>query len=636
MSISIVHLTSRAKGDRERSVWLACDIGALARAHWRGCVCGAALRGWRRCNGRHSARGALASVIVLTALVPAARATTASAPIVVYDEAQAEGAKVQDPQIAFADGADRYLVGWIDYSDHGGCGYDSRVLATTVASTAQMVSEPRMISYRSPGLSDCESAQAQGLRAVYNPRSQEFLLVWAGGHAAGAAPNDITAQRLSTAGAEVGADDFAVAHLSGQCSACTDGPSPAVAVNSEDGSYLVTWQDLDHTIKAQRLSASGALIGSVRTLSAPASGEVDSSPQLAYDADDHEYLIAWWRGRQGSGYTQTPVGSFAMRLAGDGSPIGGEIAFHSGWSGPGAVLYNEHARQFLIAWQSSPNNGLWFQTSARALTPAGEVLGSDNQVIAESEVDSTKGYRATWKLGAAVDQADGRYVFGWHAEAEADRSDLTEAAVVDSTLKSAGPNFLISPTGGSERPAFAYDRGHDRFLAAWYGVLPPCCYSQGVVAALIDDAPGSAGDAKPCSANCALASNPAQDPAGKGEQRSDGRTPGKLILRLAVPHGQRPLRRRALVLYARCSIRCRLHARLTLRGDGRRRTVLGRCHANGRADRRAKLRVHFSARGQAALRRALSGRGVRRLRVTVVATAPGARMIRSVLANVRR
>lgn len=128
--------------------------------------------------------------------------------------------------------------------------------------------------------------EVRQLRLVYNPQTQEYLLVWAqGGAEAG-----LYTLRVSRVGVAIGAAQRVV------------GPAgqprhPQVVYNTTTGDYLLVWGDSRAAasrgmdVYGQRLTAEGAPLGTEFVIRGTAQYEAPTA--VVYNAVRQEYLVAW-------------------------------------------------------------------------------------------------------------------------------------------------------------------------------------------------------------------------------------------------------------------------------------------------------------------------------------------------------
>ena len=204
----------------------------------------------------------------------------------------------------------------------------------------------------------------------YNAVTNEYLVAWAGGGAAGPLVNDefeIFTQRLAIDGTEVGKDDRRISDMGPDGDDAFFALSPTVA-HDRSGEYLVAWQGRDDrgaigvSVFTQRLSTTGSqLRPNDRRISAIGrdGGRLSAqlNPATAYDPLADQYVVVWSSDRSATIGGETEI--LAQRLSATGANIGindqrisvqgpdGDAAFDA--ESP-AVAFDPARRRYLIAW----------------------------------------------------------------------------------------------------------------------------------------------------------------------------------------------------------------------------------------------------------------------------------------------
>ena len=238
---------------------------------------------------------------------------------------------------------------------------------------------------------------------AFGSAGNEWLVVLRSG-------SDLKGVRLNSAGVAVGS---VVAVASGAESA------PAVAYAPDRNEYLVVWQGFDptigkHQIFGQRLSGSGAKVGSAFEISKNPSFDYintpppfdgnEFDPDVAYNSTAKQYLVAW---------TDT-YEVFAQHLTGDGSFIG-EKNFRVSVMGPPAdptyhayspaIAANESAGQWLTTWDGdNPDHQVWARRiaapapapSVSGISPASTPAGSGALTLTVSGANFTTASKVQW------------------------------------------------------------------------------------------------------------------------------------------------------------------------------------------------------------------------------------------------
>jgi hypothetical protein len=235
---------------------------------------------------------------------------------------------------------------------------------------------------------------------VYNNTDQEYLLVWEQTYSA--TDHDIYSCRLYVSPGSC--TPSIVAYTNAYES------SPAVAYNPDQHEYLVVYERkiggdefAYHELFAQRVSALGATVGSALTL--VSNGLDQSSPAVVYGGGT--YLITWQGKQPGS----ADVNIYAQLLAGDSATPGGIIPV-STWEGDQVrprLVYNHTDSQFMIVWEdqhwTAPTGwsiyGQRVDLGGNLVNTQIAIATSGEQNRLNPEViynQQTRGYLVTWEL----------------------------------------------------------------------------------------------------------------------------------------------------------------------------------------------------------------------------------------------
>jgi hypothetical protein len=277
------------------------------------------------------------------------------------------------PAVAFNPTANEYLVVWHadDTTDNEDEIYGQRLSALG----AEVGPNDFRISDMGPDGNVV--FDAFNAAVAFNAAANEYLVVWSGNtdDAPPATVNDteIFAQRLSAAGAEVGANDVRISDMGPYGDSSYGADFPAVAVNGGTSEYLVVWDAGDDTpplvdgeseIFAQRLSAAGAAVGAndfrISDLGPDGNAAFDpSGPKVAYNATANEYFVAWCGDDDTPPLVDNEREAFAQRLDAAGGQIGGNDVRIS-QAGPdgdatrdalsAAVAWGQARNEYLIVW----------------------------------------------------------------------------------------------------------------------------------------------------------------------------------------------------------------------------------------------------------------------------------------------
>ena len=135
---------------------------------------------------------------------------------------------------------------------------------------------------------------------AYNATANEYLVTWLADGFATADEFEVFGQRVSAAGAELGAD-FRISNVGTDGDAARTPSNPAVAYSATANEYLVTWSgdglatNDEDEVFGQRVSAAGAELGTdfrISNVGTDLDAARDASdPAVAYNATANEYLV---------------------------------------------------------------------------------------------------------------------------------------------------------------------------------------------------------------------------------------------------------------------------------------------------------------------------------------------------------
>ncbi|MHC4428984.1 MAG: hypothetical protein ACYS0D_10350, partial [Planctomycetota bacterium] len=255
---------------------------------------------------------------------------------------------------------------------------------------------------------------------IYNSQADEYLVLWAAG-----CPGNIGifGQRLDTAGAEIGADDFRVDD--GKFSA----GGVALAYNDQADEYLVVWREsntaFDAWVVSRRLDAAGRPLSDERVISE--SGNFWSSPEVAYNTMDDEYLVVW----SADSLPSLAEGEFEIigqRLDVLGNEIGGDDFRISDMGSDGNpairaeapdVAYGPIAREYLVVWagddDTAPLVDDEYEVYGQRLDAGGVEIGPNDFRISRMGSDGDPAFGA--KTPAAdYSHATGEFLVAWSGD----------------------------------------------------------------------------------------------------------------------------------------------------------------------------------------------------------------------------
>jgi hypothetical protein len=411
--------------------------------------------------------------------------------------------------VAYNSRANEYLVVWSgdDLTDNEFEIFGQRLNAATGAPVGDKI---RISDMGPDGNTDFS---AHDPAVVYNPTTNEYLVVWDGDD--NIAPLvvgdfEIFGQRLTAAGAEVGANDFRISDMGPDGDGRFGAFDPAVAYNGVNNEYLVVWEGDDDTgalvndefeIFGQRLDgATGAEVGAndFRLSAMGPDGDINFfavEPAVAYNGVNNQYLVVWDGTDNTAPLVEDEVEVFGQRLDGVGAaPIGGRMRLSA--MGPDgdinfaaispAVAYNGVNNEYLVVWRGDDNTGTLVGGEVeifgqRLNAGTGAEVGANDFRISHMGPDgdpnfdafdpavaynpTNNEYLVVWRgddnTGALVDNE--QEVFGQRLNA----ASGAEVGVNDFRLSDMGPDGDINFAAKS--PAVAYNSVNNEYLVVWRG-----------------------------------------------------------------------------------------------------------------------------------------------------------------------
>lgn len=285
---------------------------------------------------------------------------------------------------------------------------------------------------------------------AYNRTGNEFLVVWLGDNAADN-EFEVFAQRVSAAGAQVGAD-FRLSTTGTDGDTAHEAFDPAVAYGSAPNEYLVVWAgdallDDDFEIFGQRVSGAGAEVGSdFRVSHADAAGRVSFVPAVAYSSTANEYLVAFQADQLA---TNDEFEIFGQRIGAGGSEIGSDFRITnigadgdtSRITGLSAVAHNPTAGEYLVtSWADGLLTDNEFEIFSRRLGASGGPPPGPPPPPPDAS-PKCAGKTATVFRGATASR-----VFAGSA-----RRDVIVGTSGRDTIRAGGGNDLVCSGGGKDK-----------------------------------------------------------------------------------------------------------------------------------------------------------------------------------------
>ena len=213
-----------------------------------------------------------------------------------------------------------------------------------------------------------------------------------------------------------------------------------------------------------------------------------SSPAVAYNPDDNEYLVVWESdgltdvkgvsdiyGQRINGATHAPIGiNFRISNLSDGDN------HHS--SNDPKVVYNRTTREYLVVWHGlglvdSPDR--FFEVYGQRLSRTGSEIGNDfriSQLTELGKVNSTL-VRGNTQADVAWNSVNNEYLVIWKGMGEPE--EFVKMEIYGQRVKAngdlAGKHFRISHTTNqgtnfqANAPAVAYNSRDNQYFVVWTG-----------------------------------------------------------------------------------------------------------------------------------------------------------------------
>lgn len=235
-----------------------------------------------------------------------------------------------------------------------------------------------------------------------------------------------------------------------------DQKNASVAYNSQDGEYLVVWQDgrgATVDVWGQRVGEDGTILNNNLPISSAAGGQV--LPDVAYNLDTNQYLVVWEDLR-------ADADIYAQRINANGTLDGDEIAVAVAGSSERhrpRVVYNPISGEFLVVYT--------YDTATEATNVRGCRLGFDGNPLA-GEIDIATGTTDQTHPDVACRSKEGTgggYLIVWR------QTDGSQRDIKGRRMNASG-SFLgylnICDESHSQwSPRVDYSPGSDRYLVVW-------------------------------------------------------------------------------------------------------------------------------------------------------------------------
>ena len=239
---------------------------------------------------------------------------------------------------------------------------------------------------------------------------------------------------------------------------------PDVAYNSTRHEFLVVWEyeysASDHDLWAQRVNESGGLIPWQFVIANTTFWE--SNPTVAYDWVLDEYLVVWETRVGSDEFTHHDV--IGQRVAGDGSPVGGQIVIASGTTDQlaPAVVCNPALGEYLVVWQQSSTSERGFDIYAQRVSGGGALVGGPISL-------SLRNYDQL-KPRVTYNTLENDYLVVWEDHYPGAGANWTiYGQLLDGNGSAAGGNFAVSSEDAYDdiNPTVAYKSSANEYLVTW-------------------------------------------------------------------------------------------------------------------------------------------------------------------------
>jgi hypothetical protein len=284
----------------------------------------------------------------------------------------------------------------------------------------------------------------------------DFVVAWSSNSQEGVGGgNGVFSQRFDSAGGSLSAEVLVNTHT------LLNQLFPAVAMDG-DGDFVVAWrstgQDGDSNgIFARLFDAAGVGVGIEFQVNAYTS-DSQLAPAVGIDADGN-FVIAW----ASTGQDSSSTGVFARRFDAAGGGLGAEFqvnTYTSGAQSYPAVAVNGGG-DFVVAWQSAAaQDGGDYGVFARRFDASGGALGAEFQVNAY-----TSGIQ---KLPALGMDGDGGFIVAWESSGQDGGLNGVFARRFDAAGGGLGSEFQVNAyTPGDQKFAEIGVDGDGDFVIAW-------------------------------------------------------------------------------------------------------------------------------------------------------------------------
>ncbi|HUV43683.1 MAG TPA: PKD domain-containing protein, partial [Dehalococcoidales bacterium] len=369
------------------------------------------------------------------------------------------------PAVAYNSSDNEYLV--IFVGQPNAAGTESEVYGQRVSATGTLSGATFQISdCGAPGDTSADVGATFGypLDLAYNATDNQYLVVWrcddVGDNGIINGEFEIIGQIVNADGSLVLVDDVQISQVGGANGANTqyDAESPAVAWNSTNNEYLVTWgadnatlgdddRDGDREIFGQRLSSAGAQLGTNDfQISTTSHGGPDSAvSDVVHNPDLNEYLVVW----SGDINTDNEMDIFGQFIDGvSGVLSGGHIDI--GQNGTATdpanepeVVYNSLEEEYVVVWQAAQAAGE-NEVFGQRISAAGIEQVPDDFRISDLGPEGNASYDANESTGLAYASSPlNSYYVVWGGQDDQDGQVLGENEIFGQAI-GLGPTAALT------------------------------------------------------------------------------------------------------------------------------------------------------------------------------------------------
>jgi len=310
------------------------------------------------------------------------------------------------PAVAFSVTSNQYFVAWSDGRDHLTSGFE--VYGQRIRAGGAKVGGNFRISDTNAVGDETDAA------VTWNSNANQYLVVWGDNRQNPTSSAwDIYGQRVKGGGAMAGSN-FRVSGPLGAPS-ITSEFDPAVAFNGTSNQYLVVWSDWrDYSthgadIFGARVKAGGLVVDADIVISGVAADGDDSHPDVAWNSNANQYLVAWTdtRNAPARGWD-----IYARRVKAGGAMAGLDFrvvdAYALKTEADPAVAFSPDANRYLVVWMdmrdaATEGNNIY----AQRVKAGGATLG-DNYLVSGLPTDAQESHP-----DVAFGSGGGLYLIVW-------------------------------------------------------------------------------------------------------------------------------------------------------------------------------------------------------------------------------